>query len=202
MAEESILGQAANNNTGAEGSENEQNAQGEEQNAQGEEQNAQGEEQNEQSGEESYSDFELPEGVELDSEALEAFTPIAKELNLSQEQAQKLVSLYADQIGKVAGANSEAFTALVDGWRNETKADKEIGGADYLEKAAVALTAIDKFGTPALKQVLNDYGFGNHPELLRFCYRVGKELQESKFVQERGESGGSEKLPHEIMYGK
>jgi len=39
-------------------------------------------------------EFQLPDGMELDQEALAEFDPIARELNLNNEQAQKLASIY------------------------------------------------------------------------------------------------------------
>lgn len=38
--------------------------------------------------------FTAPEGQELDTSALAQFEPVARELNLTQEQAQKLVDVY------------------------------------------------------------------------------------------------------------
>lgn len=52
-------------------------------------------------------EFTPPEGGELDANALAVFEPIAKELGLSQEQAQKLVDIYPQiqQQQAEAGAN-------------------------------------------------------------------------------------------------
>ena len=55
-------------------------------------------------------DFAVPEGFEaLDEQTLAKFDPIARELNLNQEQAQKLVELYG-------GAVSDAQTRAVTGF--------------------------------------------------------------------------------------
>ena len=43
-------------------------------------------------------EFKPAEGQELDETALKEFEPIARELNLNQEQAQKFVDLYASKI--------------------------------------------------------------------------------------------------------
>ncbi|MCV5473515.1 peptidase, partial [Escherichia coli] len=39
-------------------------------------------------------EFQAAEGVELDADALKDFEPVARELNLTNEQAQKLVDAY------------------------------------------------------------------------------------------------------------
>lgn len=122
---------------------------------------------------ESY-EFKMPEGVELDATAAEQFTAVAKEMKLTQDQAQKLAEIAAgiQQRGKEAHANA------VTSWTEATKADKEFGGDKLQENLAIAKQALDRFGTPELKDVLNASGLGNHPEVVRAFYRAGKLLSE------------------------
>src|SRR5262245_55633150 len=47
---------------------------------------------------EKYADFKIPDGMAVDAKALEAFTPALRELNLTQDQAQKLVDVYATNV--------------------------------------------------------------------------------------------------------
>lgn len=123
---------------------------------------------------ENYADFVLPEGVEIDSDLLNEATPIFKELGLNQDKAQKLVDFQAKQIQAGLQAQVDAFKTQKEDWLNEAKADKDIGGDDFDENISHAISAIDKFGTPGLRQMLDDYGVGNHPEVIRFMVRVGK----------------------------
>ncbi|MEC7472463.1 MAG: hypothetical protein VX946_03765 [Pseudomonadota bacterium] len=44
------------------------------------------------------------------------------------------------------------------------------------------MKAIEKFGSPELRQVLNDSGLGNHPELVKFCHRIGKAISDDSLV--------------------
>ena len=44
---------------------------------------------------EKYEAFKVPDGVQVDEAALKEFEPMARGLNLSQEQAQQLVDFYA-----------------------------------------------------------------------------------------------------------
>lgn len=127
---------------------------------------------------ESYSDFKLPEGVELDSLALEKAAPIFKELDLTQEQAQKLVDLQAEMVQEGTRSQEETLNQLIDGWQEESKNDKEFGGEKFEENAAVARLAVEKFGTPELKQLMEDHGVGSHPEMVRFMWNIGKLLKE------------------------
>lgn len=53
-------------------------------------------------------EFQAAEGVELDTEALKEFEPVARELNLTNEQAQKLVDAYPKILAGVQQRQAEA----------------------------------------------------------------------------------------------
>jgi hypothetical protein len=132
---------------------------------------------------ESY-EFAMPDGVELDEKAAAEFSDIAKELKLPQDQAQKIVDMYAKRVqGQV-----EAHKTLVEGWASTVKADKEIGGDKLPESLATARKAVDTFGSPELKNLLNTSGLGNHPEFVKLMYRAGKAISEDRFIV-GGETG-------------
>lgn len=121
-----------------------------------------------------YADFAMPEGVELDSALLTEATPLFKELGLNQDQAQKLVDFQAKQAKASSESQVDAFNQLMNDWQEQSKNDKEFGGDKFEENVGVARSAIDKFGTPELKQLLEEHGVGNHPEVIRFMVKVGK----------------------------
>jgi hypothetical protein len=41
---------------------------------------------------------------------------------------------------------------------------------------------MDAFGTPQLRELLNESRLGNNPEMIRFMYRAGKAISQDKFV--------------------
>lgn len=125
-----------------------------------------------------YADFAMPDGVTLDESTLAEATPIFKELRLNQEQAQKLIDVYAAQVQAGSQAQIDNFNQLMSDWRDKSKNDSEFGGDKFEENVKVAQSAINKYGTPELKQLLEDHGVGNHPEVVRFMVRVGKTLKE------------------------
>lgn len=131
-----------------------------------------------------YSDFTFPEGYEADPEVMEKFTPLAQKYGIPQEDAQALIDLYV----KSQQDHIDAFVATVDEWRKTAEADKEYGGKALKENLGHAHRLIEKFGTPELKEYLNAYGAGNHPEVLRFFVRVGKAMAEDTI-----ETGGNPK---------
>lgn len=129
---------------------------------------------------EAYEDFKMPEGVQVDTEALTEFAPLAKELNLSQEQAQKLVDLYAKAVVKGGDQQVQAWNAVVDKWTAELKADAEFGGGNLKANTGMAVKALKQFGTPELRQYLDQTRIVNNPELFKFLARVGKAISEDK----------------------
>lgn len=144
-------------------------------------------------------EFTAPDGAELDTEAVAAFEPIAKELNLTNEQAQKLVDLYGTRLSQAVEAQQEAWQKQLDAWVTDVKSDKEIGGKAFDQQVNFAKTAINKFGTDALKQALDSTGFGNHPELVRVFARIGKAMAEDTFVQSNAQGG--KRSAEELFYG-
>lgn len=123
---------------------------------------------------EQYAEFELPEGMTADANLLEKATPVFQELGLSQEQAQKLVQLQAEHVQNTVQGQIDQHNQTVSDWLESAKVDKEFGGDKFDENVAIANAAIDKFGSPGLRELLDQYGVGNHPEIVRIMYRVGK----------------------------
>lgn len=155
-------------------------------------------EQKQEGAPEKY-EFKTGEGVELDTEALKEFEPVARELNLTNEQAQKLVDAYPKILAGVQQRQADAWQAQTEEWAATVKADKEIGGDKLTANLGVAQRALDTFGTPELKEYLNGTGLGNHPELVKAFIKVGKAMSEDGMVTGK-ESG--QRSAAEVLYGK
>lgn len=130
-----------------------------------------------------YADFELSEGTILDEEALGEFKDIAKELGLKQDGAQKVVAMAEKLSQKWAEGLQNHIVETRTAWRETVKADKELGGDALPENLATAKSALEAFGTPELKKMLDDTGVGDNPEFIRFALRVGKANREHDFVK-------------------
>ena len=115
-------------------------------------------------------EFKAAEGRTFDPEVLEAYSTVARELNLSQEAAQRVLDAMAP---KVAERQQAQIEAVRKEWVSTSKGDKEFGGAKK---------ALDTFGTAELRTLLNASGLGDHPEVIRFMYRAGKAISEDRFV--------------------
>lgn len=110
---------------------------------------------------------------------LAKFEGVARELNMTQAQASKLLDTV---LPEMAAAQSAHQAAAIASWAEAAKADKEFGGDKLPENLAVAKKALDAFGSPELIQMLNATGLGNHPELIRAFYRAGQKISSGNFV--------------------
>ena len=126
---------------------------------------------------------------ELDPEVVTAFGEVAKDLNLPQEAAQKVL----DKVAPVIQARqAKAIEEVKVNWANDSQADQEFGGENFDSNLTVAKSALDTFGNDALKSLLAETGFGNHPEIIRFMYRAGQAISEDSYVgNSEGAKGNS-----------
>lgn len=133
---------------------------------------------------ERYSFANLPDGYSIDDAALAEWSPVFKELGLTQEQAEKLVALDAKRALAGQQASEQAATEhrqkMVGDWEASLKQDKDFGGAHFEANVGIAQNALAQFGTPELSQFLKESGLGSHPEVVRFFHRVGKEIAEGQ----------------------
>ena len=143
-------------------------------------------------GGEGYKDFTLPEGVTIDAEYLNELKATFKEAGLSQDAAQKLITQHSDRVSKTESQRVEAYDQLMKDWLTTAKSDKEIGGEAFDQSIASARLALQKFGTPELFKLFEEFGLGNHPELIRAFTRVGKLMKED---QPGNLSGSPSKAP-------
>jgi len=133
---------------------------------------------------ESYTDFSVPEGHTLDAAAVEAATPIFRELGLSQDQAQRLVNFYSEQIGKINSENEGFMESMRTQWRNDLKADKEIGGKLEQVKTDIGRT-LDRLPESvriSFKDAMDMTGAGDHPAVIKAIYEMSKLIGEGSHV--------------------
>lgn len=143
-------------------------------------------------------EFKAPEGTEYDSGILDVFAGAAKEADLTQDAAQKLIEKMAPAI---AARQADQVKAIHKEWQDASSADKEFGGEKLSENLGVARKALENFGSPDLRKLLDETGLGNHPEVIRFMYRAGKAISEDKFVGGSA-AGKSTPNPANVLYDK
>lgn len=147
---------------------------------------------------EAYEAFKFPEGTSIDQAALTGFQELAKASNLNQETAQKVLDHYLGHREQLQAAQAKQISDTVADWAKQSRADKEFGGAQFDVNVKVAQAALGEYGTKEFGEFLTQTGLGNHPEMIRFCVKVGKTLQEMKSV--RGDPAAPARTQEEIFY--
>lgn len=122
--------------------------------------------------------LKMPEGVEVDSELLDAIAPKLKAKGYTHRETQELVDDFIKTQQARGAKQGEAWSQTISKWAEDAKADKEIGGQNWSGTVTNAQRVINQFSTPALKEYLNATGGGNHPEMIRFMAKVGAVIKE------------------------
>ena len=127
---------------------------------------------------EEYAEFTAPEGVELNQDALNELKTVAKEMDLSQEKAQRFVDLgakmLADNAAKAAEDQRAQWDSTREGWVKELKSDGEFGGDKFEANVKLAQQAVRNFGSESLVKYLEETGLGDNPEIVKMFARMGK----------------------------
>lgn len=149
-------------------------------------------------------EFKAADGQEFDPELTTEFSTVAKELNLSQEKADKLVAFGPKILQKALAKQVEQWATIREGWVNELKADKEFGGPQLAETVNRAKRALAKFGDAGLTKLLSapnkgGTGFGDNNSLIKFLARVDKATSEDQIVD--GDPSGKDNVSAaEVIY--
>lgn len=125
-------------------------------------------------------EFTDAEGNPVSEEVGEDYSMMAREMGLTQEGAQKFyASTQAFLKNRIARTNEI--------WSEQVENDTEIGGERLPQTRANVKAAIERFGTPELRNLIRQVGLSNNPEFVRFFSRVGASLsQDTEFVNGQG----------------
>jgi hypothetical protein len=142
---------------------------------------------------EKYEPFTAPEGKELSPELVTQAEATFKELNLTQEQGQKLVDLWNAQTAGLSDKLDQMVADQRKDWRDTIAKDKTLGnGTDNLSDAskkavndAISASGDAKVQT-ALKAALDLTGAGDHPDIVRAFVALGKLVGEATLVKGGG----------------
>lgn len=131
-------------------------------------------------------DITLPEGFELAPEMANEFLEILNGDQSPQDRANALIALHTKNLAEAQEADSKAWETMQTQWRDEVKADTEIGG-DKLQPALANIgKLLDEFGSPELKGVFDMTGAGNNVHMIKFLSKIAGKLTEGNFF-----SGGT-----------
>lgn len=148
---------------------------------------------------EKYETFTVPEGVELDAEVLKDFEAAARDMGLTQGNAQKLVDFGVKLVESGVEQADEVRTNTLKTWEEEIKADPEFGGDKLEETLDRGRRVMRNHGSDALRELIEVTGLGSNPHLLRFLAKLDKALGEDRTVD--GKPAPSEKkTAGEVLY--
>lgn len=127
-----------------------------------------------------YAALKVGEGLVADDAALGDFRKLAVEAKLPVETAQKILDLH----GRMQSAAMRSWQSTVQDWRQQTEADPYLAGGDVPNGGFVSFTDASqaagrfmaRYGDRELRQVLNAYGLGDHPALVRAIAKAGRDL--------------------------
>lgn len=144
--------------------------------------------------------LELVENAVMDQAALTAITEAATAQGLTQEQAQAMATQAENAAATAVKGLHDQYLAETVAWRDEVTADAELGGEKFDETSRLARAALDKYGSSKLKEALDKTGYGNHPELVRFCRNIGKAMEDDDGMVSGSRTAGESKTPQKKLY--
>ncbi|WP_432735837.1 hypothetical protein [Maridesulfovibrio sp. FT414] len=121
-------------------------------------------------------DYGQPGGVDpyIDRE----FRDFAHRNGISGELAQKLVDFSNSlELGRMRDHLNRTSQ-----WEREVRSLPGWHGRNYDHNMSVARRAMQAFGSPELTELIRTSGYGNHPEVVKAFYNVGKSLSEDSYV--------------------
>lgn len=136
-----------------------------------------------------YETIKLPEGIEMPAEELGRFTEILGDNKIAPEIGQKLLDAYVAETQRsqteTLKNQHDVFNTTRAGWRDQFKADAEMGGNRQDTTIRNCAAVIEQYGGNAVQQaelraMLTFTGGGDHPAMIRLLNNIGKVLGEPR----------------------
>jgi hypothetical protein len=122
-----------------------------------------------------FEEYELNlfEGSSLTEEDLNEIAAEASRLNLSKEDAEKLLQLKDSAFKKAISQKEQEYQAKIQKARQEIENDPDFVGDKKEHTFASISRAVQQFGDPDLVNLLNTPDVGNNLVLAKFLKRIG-----------------------------
>ena len=140
---------------------------------------------------ENYADFTMPEGFTLADTEREEIHGLFKGMNLSQENAQKLVDMYTKRMSQHRDAAIASELEIRKKWRGEIRSAQ-----DYTRKSAMAQAGFKHLITTDAEKDLfsKDSWLIDHPVIFGIMAKVGGLVAEDNFGGGQQHQGGSKSI--------
>jgi 2-oxoglutarate dehydrogenase complex dehydrogenase (E1) component-like enzyme len=134
----------------------------------------------------------LPEGFELQPEMASEFLEILNGDQSPQDRANALIALHGKTLTEASEASSKLWEEMQTTWKDEVKADPDIGGAKLQPAITNIQKLIDEYGTSDLKDVFALTGAGNNIHIIKFLNKVANVLTEGKLFTAGSPAGAND----------
>jgi hypothetical protein len=134
----------------------------------------------------------LPEGFELQPEMASEFLEILNGDQSPQDRANALIALHGKTLTEASEASSKLWDGMQTEWKDEVKADPDIGGAKLQPTLTNIGKLLDEYGTPELKGVFDLTGAGNNLHMIKFLNKIAEKLTEGKLFTAGSPAGAND----------
>ncbi len=126
--------------------------------------------------------LEIPDEFKNFEPQITAYKDVAKTLGLNQNQAQELLNFNHQNFK----SEQELRAKQMQSWANEVKNDAELGGANFENSVMYAVKSLQEYDESGqILKMLEESGYSNHPEIIRFLSRIGKQNLEDTIVNSK-----------------
>jgi hypothetical protein len=137
-----------------------------------------------------------PDFIQDDNKQWQAFLNLSNELKLTPQASQALLDFAVNNFNEENMSTQNKQQQLIDTSLN----DKEYGGAQFEQSLKTAQKAITQFADDNFISLLEESGLGDHPEMLRFFYRLGQHISEDTFQNTHENASSTPKSVADILY--
>ena len=113
--------------------------------------------------------------------------------NKIAQRENSLLSAYVDK-------QQKEHEALVNSWAKTIETDPIVGGSKFKANVDYANQVVNKFGGEDFKKLLNESGYGNHPELFKVFAKIGEAMKNDEFIQGASNAPKKERSLEDIFY--
>ena len=124
--------------------------------------------------------IEIPEGGEEYKALSDPFRKAAFEAGLNQQQVTALSGMW-HQV--VAEHEADSLQTAQSRSRQTEKALRTEWGGDYEKNLALSKRGLKKLGDPEFQKLVETSGFGDLPEVIRFCLKADRLMGEDSYVE-------------------
>ncbi|MCP4372970.1 MAG: hypothetical protein GY797_33415 [Deltaproteobacteria bacterium] len=138
-----------------------------------------------------YEPFTLGDNLKMEDTQIEGFSAVAKELNLSQEQAQKLVDFQSAIVKENHDSKLQESEDIIELWKQDSI---KMLGENRTPQLAIAKKLLSQ--RPELGKVLDDTGLINNQNVLKLLIDYGR-LTSEDTLKDGLNSGETNVIPRE-----